>query len=86
MCWSIDRMHHSKHDYEHYLCGLLYPTAVRDGYWALRAFFIELSAVREAVNDPRIGQMRLQFWRDTIDQVFKVCTIKGCPLMKKNLC
>ncbi|RKP09300.1 isoprenoid synthase domain-containing protein [Thamnocephalis sphaerospora] len=60
-----------KYDHEHYLCGLLYPAHLRNGYWALRAFFIELSAVREAVSDPRIGQMRLQFWRDAVDSTFK---------------
>ncbi|RKP26961.1 isoprenoid synthase domain-containing protein [Syncephalis pseudoplumigaleata] len=59
-----------KHDYDHYLCGLLYPRNVRDGYWALRSLFIELSLIRDVVSESHIGQMRLQFWRDAIEQLF----------------
>lgn len=61
-----------KHDYDHYLCGLLYPRKLRDGYWALRSLFIELSLVRDVVSEHHIGQMRLQFWRDAMEEVYSV--------------
>ncbi|KAI9593784.1 isoprenoid synthase domain-containing protein [Syncephalis fuscata] len=70
-----------KHDYDHYLAGLLYPRQVRDGYWALRALFIELSSIRDVVSEHHIGQMRLQFWRDAIDQVFSGNTPKQHPVI-----
>ncbi|XP_065913694.1 NADH dehydrogenase (ubiquinone) complex I, assembly factor 6-like [Dysidea avara] len=60
-----------KHDYEHYLCGLLTPGGVRDTVFALRAFNVETSQIRDSVTEKHIGKMRLQFWRDTIDSIFK---------------
>ncbi|EUC60238.1 squalene/phytoene synthase [Rhizoctonia solani AG-3 Rhs1AP] len=58
-----------KHDYEAYLCSYFYPRAVQPGYFALRAFNIELAMIRETVSRPIIGKMRMQFWRDAIKSI-----------------
>ncbi|KAH7336893.1 isoprenoid synthase domain-containing protein [Rhizoctonia solani] len=55
-----------KHDYEAYLCSYFYPRAAQPGYFALRAFDLELAMIREAVSRPVIGKLRMQFWRDTV--------------------
>ena len=37
---------------------------------ALYAFNLEIASVRERVSEALLGQMRLQWWRDTIEQIF----------------
>lgn len=59
------------HDYENFLCTLLLPNSVRKSAVAIRAFNIEVANVHERVSEPRIGQMRLQFWIETLDKLFK---------------
>ncbi|KAF8914932.1 isoprenoid synthase domain-containing protein [Mucidula mucida] len=55
-----------KHDYESYLAGPFYPAELRTGYYALKAFSVELATVQDSVSNPMIGQMRMQFWRDAV--------------------
>ncbi|KAJ1303417.1 hypothetical protein OPQ81_011608 [Rhizoctonia solani] len=58
-----------KHDYEAYLCSYFYPRSAQPGYFALRAFNIELAMIRETVSRPIIGKMRMQFWRDAVKSI-----------------
>ncbi|CAG8503025.1 21619_t:CDS:2 [Cetraspora pellucida] len=60
-----------KHDPENYLVSMFYPKHLRKIYYAIRAFNLELIMVRDSVSSPQIGKIRMQFWRDTIDNVFK---------------
>ncbi|OZJ03951.1 hypothetical protein BZG36_02942 [Bifiguratus adelaidae] len=60
-----------KQDYDNYLCIPFYPSSVRNAQYAIRALNIELAGIRESVSNTIIGQMRMQFWRDTIDKVYK---------------
>ncbi|KAF8513761.1 isoprenoid synthase domain-containing protein [Gautieria morchelliformis] len=55
-----------KHDYESYLCSQFYPHSSQPGYFALKAFFLELAMVQENVSTLVMGKMRFQFWRDAI--------------------
>ncbi|KAG9295945.1 hypothetical protein G9A89_011797 [Geosiphon pyriformis] len=59
------------HDYDNYLCSALYPRHLRHVHLGIRAFNLELAMVRDTVSNPIIGKMRMQFWRDAIDNVFK---------------
>lgn len=56
-------------DNDRFLCALFAPAAVRDDLFALYAFNLELSKIRETVSEPLIGRMRLQFWRDAVSGV-----------------
>ncbi|CAH3032149.1 unnamed protein product [Pocillopora meandrina] len=58
-------------DYENYLCLLLLPKISRTSVFAVRAFNVELARVQDSVSDPVIGRMRLQFWRDTLEETFQ---------------
>ncbi|CAG8646222.1 2431_t:CDS:2, partial [Paraglomus occultum] len=60
-----------KHDYENYLISAFYPKEVRPAHVAIRAFNLEIAMVRENVSNAQIGSMRMQFWREAIDGVFK---------------
>ncbi|KIK86876.1 hypothetical protein PAXRUDRAFT_693145 [Paxillus rubicundulus Ve08.2h10] len=59
-----------KHDYEGYLTAQFYPRQYQNGYYALRAFYIELSMIKEAVSQTSLGQARLLFWRDAVRDIF----------------
>jgi len=59
------------HDYDRYFATLFCPTEQRPALLAIYAFNIEIATIRETVSEPLIGQMRLQWWRDTIDEVFE---------------
>ena len=61
-------------DYENYLAILLLPAAVRSAAFAVRAFNVQIAQVCDVTSDRTIAQMRMQFWRDTLDAVYKVET------------
>jgi len=53
-------------DNDRFLASLFASDDVREDLFALYAFNLELSKVRETVSEPMIGRMRLQFWRDAV--------------------
>lgn len=59
-----------RYDHDRYMTAIFAPAAVRENLFALYAFNIEIAKVREAVTEPLIGRMRLQWWRDTLDRLF----------------
>ena len=59
-----------KTDHEHYLTNLLLPSNLKTDAFAIRAFSSEIAGVRDSVSDPMLGRMRLQFWRDTVENIY----------------
>ncbi|CAF1116902.1 unnamed protein product [Rotaria sordida] len=60
-----------KVDYENFICtGLLRPSSLQRPTMAIRALNAELASIRDQVSNTQIGQMRLQFWRETIDAIY----------------
>jgi phytoene synthase len=53
-------------DIDRYLAALLAPRAARPGLIALTAFLGEVARIPALVNEPMMGEMRLQWWRDAI--------------------
>lgn len=58
-----------KHDYESFLVSHFYPKAAQDGYFAIKAFSVELATVQDNVSNAMIGQMRMVFWRDALKAI-----------------
>ncbi|KAI0034642.1 isoprenoid synthase domain-containing protein [Vararia minispora EC-137] len=58
-----------KHDYESFLISHLWPREVQPGYFALKAFYVELATIQETVSNAMIGKMRMQFWRDVVKDI-----------------
>lgn len=58
------------HDRDRYLTALFAPDSRRDGLFALYAFNLEISRVRETISERLIGEMRLQWWRDALEAVY----------------
>lgn len=56
-----------RHDHDRFLTLLLAPAPARDTLLALYAFNIEIARIAEAVSEPMMGQIRLQWWRETVE-------------------
>ena len=57
-------------DNDRYLTALFAPARGRRALMALYAFNLEIARVRESVSEVLLGQVRLQFWRDTIAEIY----------------
>ncbi|KOC66745.1 NADH dehydrogenase (ubiquinone) complex I, assembly factor 6 [Habropoda laboriosa] len=60
-----------KHDYENFLCTLLLPHETRAVAFPIRAFNVEVAQVKDQVSDYKIGEMRLKFWEDALNNTYK---------------
>ncbi len=56
-----------KHDPDRYFAALFAPRPLRQRLLTLYAFAHEVAKVREMVSQPMLGEIRLQWWRETID-------------------
>lgn len=52
--------------YDRYLSTLYAPDAARQSLSALYAFACEIARIRELVNEPMPGEIRLQWWHDAL--------------------
>jgi phytoene synthase len=57
-------------DHDRYLTCLFAPASRRPALFALYAFNIEVAKTREVVSQPLLGQIRLQWWRDAIGEIY----------------
>ncbi len=55
-----------KADRQRFLSTLYAPAELRDALLSLYAFNVELARIRDLVNEPMAGEMRLQWWCDAI--------------------
>src|SRR5215510_12653272 len=55
-----------RHDRDRFQTALFAPAGRREALFALYAFNYEVARVRETVSEPMLGQIRLQWWRDSI--------------------
>ena len=53
-------------DRDRYLADLFAPARGAPHLFALHAFNAEVARVRDAVSEPTLGEIRLQWWRDAI--------------------
>ena len=58
------------HDRDRYLTALFAPDSRREALFALYAFNLEISRIRETISERLIGEMRLQWWRDALDAIY----------------
>lgn len=58
------------HDPDRFLITLLLPASVREALWALFAFNYEIAKTREVVTETQLGLIRLQWWREGIDEIY----------------
>jgi NADH dehydrogenase [ubiquinone] 1 alpha subcomplex assembly factor 6 len=53
-------------DYDRFLTTLFAPPAKREPLFALIALNLEIARIRDAVREPMLGQIRLQWWREAL--------------------
>ncbi len=53
---------------------------VRDRLLALAAFNHELARAREVASEPALGAIRLQWWREVVDEIFAGATVRRHPV------
>ena len=57
-------------DHDRFLTALFAPAAIREDLFALYAFNLELAKTREQVSEAILGEIRLQWWRETLEEIF----------------
>ena len=57
-------------DYDRYLSAVFAPAPRREALFALIAFNHEIARIPEAVSEPMLGRIRLQWWREVLDAVY----------------
>ncbi len=57
-------------DYERYFAAVFAPPDIRASLMALYAFNFEIASVPERVSELLTGEMRLQWWRDAIAEIY----------------
>ena len=55
-------------DPDRYFSALFAPAAVRPHLYALYAFNHEVARIAETVREPMLGAIRLEWWRETVEQ------------------
>lgn len=60
-----------EHDHDRYLTALFVPTDRCEAVFALYAFNTEVARTREAVSETILGQIRLQWWREAVDGIYR---------------
>lgn len=67
-------------DKDIYLATLFTPAAAQDDLFALHAFYAELDRIPRVVNEAQIGEIRLQWWADTLAGLAAGDTGSGHPV------
>ena len=60
-----------RHDHDRFQTALFAAAGYREALFALYAFNYEIARVRETVSEPALGQIRLQWWRESIAAAFE---------------
>ena len=56
-------------DYDRYLSALFAPAGRREALFALIAFNHEVARIPEAVSEPMLGRIRIQWWREALEAI-----------------
>lgn len=57
------------HDPDRFYSALFAPAVRREALFALLAFNHEIARTREQVSEPRVGEIRLSWWHELLDEV-----------------
>ena len=59
-----------RRDHDRYVAALFAPAGRREDLFALYAFNLEIAKTAEVVSEDLLGRMRLQWWRECLDEVY----------------
>jgi NADH dehydrogenase [ubiquinone] 1 alpha subcomplex assembly factor 6 len=69
-----------RHDRDRFQTALFAPAACREALLALYAFNYEIARVREAVTQPTLGQIRLEWWRENMAAAYDNGPVRRHPV------
>ena len=69
-------------DPERFLTVLFAPPEQRDGLIALYHFNTEIAGARHRVSEPMIGEIRLQWWREALDEIYGGGPVRAHPTVE----
>ncbi|WP_426957541.1 phytoene/squalene synthase family protein [Muricoccus radiodurans] len=69
-----------RHDPDRFLCALFAPAAAREAVFALIGLNHELARAREAAREPFMVLIRLQWWRDVVEEA-----ARGAPARRHEV-
>src|SRR4029077_13748928 len=58
-------------DKDRYLASLFAADKTRPQLWALLAFNYEVARIRELVSEPELGEIRLQWWLEKVEEIYR---------------
>jgi hypothetical protein len=70
--WSCYCLTPRKLDYPFYYASLFMTRPQRQATLALRAWNIEIAAIKTSVSKTQVGEMRIAWWKDHLDKLYKV--------------
>lgn len=70
-----------RRDPDRFLAALFAPAGVREGLFALYAFDLEVGRVAEITSQPMTGLIRLQWWRESLDEL-RAGTVRRHPVVE----
>jgi NADH dehydrogenase [ubiquinone] 1 alpha subcomplex assembly factor 6 len=70
-----------RHDRDRFLATLWAPPAARDSLLALLAFNLDIARLRETVSQPMLGRIRLQWWREALDEAYQDAPPRRHPIL-----
>jgi len=60
-----------RNDWDRFVCTLFAPAERRPALFALLAFNLEIARTRAVVSERLLGEIRLQWWRDALDALYR---------------
>lgn len=69
-------------DRERWLCALFAPDRVRPAMLALLAFNLEVARARDAVREPHMALIRLQWWREALAEIAGGGPVRRHPIVR----
>ncbi len=67
-------------DEDRWLASRFAPKVTRERLIALYAFNLEIASIAQKVTEPRLGELRLQWWRDATEAIFNGGTVPDHPV------
>lgn len=71
-----------QHEPDLFLLSMFVKADVREDVWALFAFHHEISKTRDVVSESTLGLIRLQWWRDSIGEIYENGYVQAHEVLK----
>ena len=69
-------------DPERFLCAFFAPIEYRSAVFAVLAFAAEIGRISMVVNEPLLGEIRLNWWREAVDRIYTNKKVENHTVIK----